>query len=354
MINQKTFESFCSNIFEAVGFSAADAREIAEILVRSDMRGVVSHGTRLIPKLLLHIQGGGVDPRAKPEIVEEGPAWSMIDAHGAMGHLAAHRGAHVAMETARQSGIGMAGVRQGNHLGPLGAYALMCAEAGMVGLISCNTNNVMAVTGSCEKSIGNNPFAFAAPTGNEPPIVLDMACSAAAGNKVAMAAQNGTSIPPEWTIDAEGRATTDPLDYLQRGGALLPVGGHKGYGLAIMVEVLAGVLTGASLTGDIKSWVTETDQVSDEGYSFIALDVKSFMPLSEYQERIDGLIRRIRSSRKAKGVDRIYLPGEIEHEHELKTRAEGISLQDWHVESLKKVAVELGLVSQFASLEAEL
>ena len=224
----------------------------------------------------------------------------------------------------------------------------------MVGLISCNTNNVMAVTGSCEKSIGNNPFAFAAPAGNEPPIVLDMACSAAAGNKVAMAAQNGESIPAEWTIDAEGLATTDPLDYLQRGGALLPVGGHKGYGLAIMVEVMAGVLTGASLTGDIKSWITDTDQVADSGYSFIALNVETFMPLREYQERIDGLIRRIRSARKAKGVERIYLPGEIEHEHEVKTRAEGISLKDWHIEGLKNVALELGLEDQFAALEAEL
>ena len=354
MITQSTLESFCRSIFESIGFAEDDALLVAEIIVQCEMRGVSSHATRLIPALVRHVQGGGVNPQAKPKVFDEGPAWCMIDAQGALGHLAAHQGVQIAMDKARKCGVGMAGIRQGNHLGALGAYALMCARAGMVGLITNNTNPVMAVTGSCEKSSGNNPFAFGAPAGSEPPIVLDMACSAAAGSKVIMAGQNGEDIPQGWAIDSVGTATTDPLDYLERSGALLPMSGHKGYGLAVMVEVLAGVLTGASLTSDIKDWTEQTDQVSDQGYSFIALDVEAFMPRSVYEQRIEGLIKRTRSHRKIEGVDRIYLPGEMEHENEQQARSEGMSLPDWHVESLKQVALDLDLEEQFALLEAEL
>ncbi len=351
MITQPTLEAFCCSIFESIGFAEEDARLAAEIIVQCEMRGITSHATRLIPALVRHVQGGGGDPQAKPEIVDEGPAWSMIDAQGALGHLAAYQGVQIAMEKARKCGVGLAGVRRGNHLGALGAYALMFARAGMIGLITNNTNPVMAVTGSCEKSSGNNPFAFGAPAGNEPPIVLDMACSTAAGSKVEIAGKKGEDIPTGWIMDSVGAATTDPLDYLERSGALLPMSGHKGYGLAVMVEVLAGVLTGASLTSDIKDWAKQADQVSDQGYNFIAVDVESFMPRNVYDQRIDGLIKRIRSSRKIQGVDRIYLPGEIEHENEQQAHSQGMSLQDWHLESLKQLAISLGLEQQFAALE---
>ena len=354
MITQPTLESFCQSIFAAVGFAEDDAQIVAEIIVECEMRGIASHATRLIPALVRHVHGGGVDPQAKLEVLDEGSAWSMIDAHGALGHLAAYHAVHVAMKKARTSGVGLAGVRRGNHLGALGAYALMCARAGMICLITNNTNPVMAVSGSSEKSMGNNPFAFGAPAGNEPPIVLDMACSAAAGSKVVIASRNGAIIPVGWSINSAGDDTTDPLDYLERDGALLPMSGHKGYGLAVMVEVLAGVLTGASLTSDIKAWDKQTDQVADQGFNFIVLNVESFMPRSLYEQRIDGLITRVRSLQKKPGVDRIYLPGEIEHEHQQQARQEGITFQDWHLESLKEVALELGLDEQYDSMEAKL
>ena len=333
-----------------MGLDADDARIAAQILVQSDMRGVLSHGTVMLPLYVAHFQGGGADPRAKPEVVQDGPAWAILDAKGGLGHLAAYKAVHIAMEKARGCGVGMVGTRRANHLGPVGAYALMCAEQDMVGLTTCNTNVVMAATGSCERSIGNNPLAFAAPAGQEPPIVLDFACSAAAGSKVAMAAQDGTPIPEEWTIDAQGNPTTDPLDYLERMGALLPFAGHKGYGLAMMVEVLAGVLTGASLTTDVNHWVDQTDQVADEGYAFIAIDIGSLMPLESFRNRMDMLIQRIRGSRKANGVDRIYVPGEMEHEREQAAKANGISLKPWHLESLQTMAADLGLQQEFDAL----
>ena len=212
-----------------------------------------------------------------------------------------------------------------------------------------NADLTMAVTGSKGRVMGNNPFSYAAPAGKEKPIFLDIAMSVVAGGKVNRAVKEGKEIPLGWLIDKNGNPSTNPNDFFS-GGALLPFGGHKGYGLALIVEILAGVLTGNPVTKDIKSWPVCLSDPCSEGFFFIAIDIDSFMSLEEYKKQMDSLINQIRNSPRANGVERIYLPGEIEQLKEEAAIAEGIKLEKHISISLKNVISDLGLEAEFNSV----
>jgi LDH2 family malate/lactate/ureidoglycolate dehydrogenase len=353
MIRHETLEEFSACVLEAAGVTSADARICAQVLVQTDMRGIYSHGTRVLPYLVQHVRGGGVDPKARLEVIREGPAFAVVDGRHGLGHVVAYHSTLMAIERARRCGVGMVGVRRGNHFGAAGIYALKCAMNDMIGLAMCNTKPLIAVTGSSERSIGTNPFAFAAPAGEEMPIVLDIAMSVAAAGKLAILARDGRRAPTGWLVDCLGMESTDPLDFLQRNGALLPTGGHKGFGLAVFVEVLSAVLNGACFTSDVNDWVNQPDRGADEGFSFIAIDIKLFISLNEFKDRIDTLMRRIRGSRKAANVERIYLPGEIEHQTETAARIHGIPLTPGHIHGLVQLAKQMDLENQVEKLLAE-
>ena len=343
----------------AAGLSQADARLTADVLVRTDMRGIYTHGTVALRRYVQLMRDGGIDVTAVPEITGDGPAWARIDARRAVGMVASHYGMTVALDKAARCGIGMATVRRSNHFGAASAYTVMAVEHAdrsptgadrpptgtdrpMIGVAMSNTDVVMNIPGGRGAAIGNNPLSYAVPARSQPPIVLDIAMSTVAGGKVASYQDRGEPLPDGWLTDGEGLPTTDPGVFTVT-GALTPFSAHKGYGVALLVESLAGVLAGAGITTDILSWSKVSDDTCDEGHTFMAIDVSAMMPLDEYYERIDELIRRMREAPKAVGVERTYVPGEMEHDSEAVSRREGVPLTRMAAENLAGLADDTGL-----------
>ena len=353
---------FCTAAMTAEGLSPADARLTADVLIRTDMRGIYTHGTVALRRYVQLMRDGGIDVDAVPSISAEGPAWARIDARQAVGMVASHFGMSVAIKKAAACGIGMATVRRSNHFGAASAYSIMAvehaerpqaeadrpqgeAERPLIGVAMSNTDVVMNIPGGRGAEIGNNPFSYAVPARSQPPIVLDIAMSTVAGGKVASYQNRGEPLPDGWLTDAEGLPTTDPGVFTVT-GALTPFGAHKGYGLALLVESLAGVLSGAGITTDILSWSKVSDDGCDEGHAFMAVDVGAMMPLDEYHDRIDELIRRMRTAPKAAGVERTFVPGEMEHDSEAVSRREGVPLTRMAAENLAGLAADTGLVDR--------
>ncbi len=334
--------AYCVEAMRACGMSSEDAQVTADVLVTTDSWGVHTHGTKHLGTYLARVRAGGIDAKAVPRIVNEGPGWAMIDGSKAMAMVSAHRAMEVAIEKARASGIGYAGVKRSTHFGAAGFYAHMAAAQDMMGIAMSNVDANMTVPGARGGVIGNNPFAYAVPAGKEHPVMLDVALSTVAAGKIIAAKERGEQIPDTWIVDENGLPTTKIADY-PRIGTLLPMAGHKGYGLAVMVEVLASVMTGAAMTRDVKSWVLDLDQCTDEGHAFIAIDLRAMMPLDLFKERMDAMIKGIKDSPRAKGAERIYLPGEKEWEKREEALRNGIRLPADVVAGLMKMGEELHL-----------
>jgi LDH2 family malate/lactate/ureidoglycolate dehydrogenase len=248
----------------------------------------------------------------------------------------------IAIKKARQAGIGMAGVYNSCHFGAAGYYAVMAARAGLIGLVTSNDIPSMTAPGARGRIMGTNPFAFAAPAGEEKPIFLDMAMSTVAGGKVHAAKLLGKTIPDNWLVDENGLHTNNPADFDK--GALQPMGAHKGYGLALMAETLAGLLTGAQIRNEVLAWMgNEPSRPTGHGACFIAIDVASMLPIDAFRQRMDAMIRDIRAQPKATGMDRIYMPGELEWGRQEKAAREGILLPPDVAQLLSALASETGV-----------
>lgn len=339
---------FCASAMVEAGLSSGDARLTADILIRTDMRGIFTHGTVALRRYVQLMRDGGIDTGTVPETTDEGPAWARIDARQAVGMVASHYGMTVAMDKAAHCGIGMTTVRRSNHFGAASAYTIMAVENAdrpMIGIAMSNTDVVMNVPGGRGAVIGNNPLSYGVPARSQPPIVLDIAMSTVAGGKVASYQDRGEPLPDGLLTDAEGLPTTDPGVFTVT-GALTPFSAHKGYGLALLVESLAGVLAGAAFTTDILSWAKVSDDTCDEGHSFMAIDMGAMMPLDSYYDRIDELIRRMREAPKAAGVERTYVPGEMEYDSEALSRREGVPLTRMAAENLAGLAEDTGLAER--------
>jgi LDH2 family malate/lactate/ureidoglycolate dehydrogenase len=248
-----------------------------------------------------------------------------------------------AIAKARTAGIAYVGVRNNCHYGAAGYYAAMAIPENMIGFAMANDIPTVNAPGAKGPVLGSNPFAFAAPAGKEKPILLDMATSTVAGGKVFAAAHLGKTIPDHWLLDANANPTTDPTLF-SHAASLTPLGGYKGTGIAFMIEVLAAVLTGASITWQVLSWTfSDPAKPTGHGAAFIAINIEAFMPVARFKERMDHVIGQIHSSEKAQGAERIYLPGEIEWERREKALAVGIELPDDVVASLRGLAEDLNL-----------
>lgn len=341
-VSAQVLRTFCLKAMRKSGLSEEDARLTADVLVTTDMMGVFTHGTRQLRGLMKNVHAGRINPQAREEVVKEGPAWAMVDAHYAMPPAVSVRSMQLAMRKARACGLGYVGVKHSSHFGAAGYYANMAARHDMIGLAMCNVDPCMTVPGGRTKVLGTNPIAYAVPAGEERPVFLDIATSAVAATKIFAASALGKSIPNTWLIDDEGLPTTDPSQYPAK-GALLPMAGHKGYGLALLVEILAAALTGAAIASQVKSWVEDIPEPTNEGHAFLAIDIAQMMPLDQFKGRIDGLVREIKSAPKARNADRIYLPGEMEWERYEVAEAEGILLPVDVVASLRGLAEDVGL-----------
>lgn len=341
-VDTNALTEFCVRALIAAGLSEDDARLTSRLQVQAEMRGIYTHGLAGFRKFAQMMRDGGIDPRGVPEITAEGPAWAQLDAHAAVGMIGAHAGMSAAIGKAKQMGIGTAGVRNSTHFGAACVYAMMAMDEGMIGIAASNVNPVMTIPGARGAVLGNNPLAYAIPAKTQPSMVLDIAMSTVAGGKVFSAKVLGQSIPDTWLTDIDGLPTTDPSGFTL-GSALTPFAGHKGYGIGLLIESLAGVLTGAGLTSDMIDWSQETDKPADQGHWFMAVNVEAMMPADAYYERVDKLIDRMRTAPKAKGVERTFVPGEMELEHEALCREHGIALTQATIDNLTGLAVDVGI-----------
>ncbi len=342
--------AFCLAALRQVGVNEADAQLTADALVTTDTLGTFTHGTRQLRGLIKNVRDGRLNPTAAETIVSEGPAWAMLDAHHAMPPAVACRAMQRAMTKARTCGLGYVGVQRTSHFGAAGYYARLAAAEDMLGLALCNVDPVMTVTGAAAKVIGTNPIAWAAPAGKERMVFLDIATSRVAATKVFAAKALGKSVPDTWLIDANGLPTTDPSRFPEE-GALLPLADYKGYGLAVLVEVLGGVLTGAALLSGVVSWANNSREKVNQGHAFIAFDIGAMMPLAEFKGRMDSMVRELRAAPKAAGAKRVYLPGEMEWERREAALTAGIPLPPDVAAGLRGLGEDLGLAPEDFNLK---
>ena len=298
-------------IFEKAGVPSADAKKITEVLADAQMKGITTHGFVRVKKYIGCLKSGGIKPTADIEVICDTPSWALVDGKGGLGIGISCNAIDLAIEKAKNTGIGIVNVRGSHHLGPAGYYAAKCADEGMLGMAMSNGDVLVAATGSCEKTIGNNPFAYAVPAGKYDKILYDVAMSVGSDMKIIQMQNEGKSVPDGWMIDKDGKMSNNPADYLA-GGTLLPFGGYKGYGLALMVETFAGALSGSAMTKDIHAWNSDPNGNGNVGHFFMALDISKMCSYSEYVGRVEKMIDEITTSKLAVGVDKIYYPGEKE------------------------------------------
>jgi ureidoglycolate dehydrogenase (NAD+) len=332
---------FCVDALVSSGLRHHDAATTADVLVTTDTWGVFTHGTNNLRGYVRKVKAGGIDPQAVVEVVTEGVAGALMDGHAAIGMVTASQAMELAIRKAKASGIGYVGVKAGTHFGAAGYYASMALKADFIGLAMSNTDPNMSVSGGRGRILGNNPFAFAAPAGAEQPVLLDIAMSTIAGAKMWRIQAEGKSIPDNWLTDADGLPTTD-VTVWPHPGALSPFGGHKGYALALMVEILSSVCTGAGIMREVPTW-TENSAHNNAGHFFIAINPGTLMPISAFKQRMDQAIRELKDSPKAKGSERVYVPGEMEWEKRDEALKHGILFPELVFKNLLGLAEDVGL-----------
>lgn len=340
-VSPEKLTAFSIEALEAAGLGEADAATAARVLVTTDTWGTFSHGTYHLRNYINKIRARGIDVRARPQIVGEGPAWAIMDGHVALGMVTSCAAMELAIHKAAAQGISYVGVRNSTHFGAAGYYASMALPHDMIGIAMSNVNPIMTPPGGRTSILGNNPLAYAAPAGEEHAIFLDIALSVVAATKLHTAKTLGQSIPAGWIVDGDGLPATEIGDWPEA-GSMVPVAGHKGYGLALLVEVLAAVLSGAAVTQEVKGWIGQLSEAPGTGHAFIAMNIDRIMPIALFKQRMDDMIRQIKNAPKAQGAERIWLPGEMEWEKRSTALREGMALPDMVLDSLAKLARDLG------------
>jgi ureidoglycolate dehydrogenase (NAD+) len=337
-------KTFALQAFGRCGVSPEDAETAAEVLVTTDTWGVFTHGTKALYAYTRRLRGQGIKPRGRPRIQSEGPAWALVDGDSSLGMVTGVYAMKLAVAKAATSGIALVVVRNSCHFGAAGYYASLAASLGQIGIALSNDVPSVAAPGSRGAVMGSNPFGFGAPSAHEGAMVLDIATAEVAGGKVAAAAAEGKSIPLGWLLDNEGKPTTDPQLFIQRQAALAPMSGHKGYGLALMIEILSGGLSGAKMRDKVGIWMLDPpEQATDHSHAFIAINPATFLGEKVFPGRMDDLFGHIRSGPAAAHVDHVKIPGEIEQGKRAKALAAGIDFPNDVRDKLKTAAEENGL-----------
>jgi L-2-hydroxycarboxylate dehydrogenase (NAD+) len=352
-----SLKEFCSQIFQKVGVLQEDARIAAGVLVTADLRGIESHGVARLRNLYVNrLLAGVVKPRPQFQIVKESPVSAVVDGGAGLGHPTANRAMKLAIEKACQVGAGFVTVRNSNHFGIAGYYAMMALEHGCIGLTMTNSSRWVVPTFGKDPMLGTNPIAVAVPAGKELPFVLDMATSAVSVGKIEVHDRLGDSIPFGWATDQNGVTISDPGAVLRNvragiGGGLLPLGGigemlggHKGYGLAVWADIFSALLSGAMYADQVYGQDQDTKlRAGNIGHFFGAWRIDSFRPINEFQTAMDDLLLRLKNSNKSEGQDRIYVAGEKEFEETERRLREGIPVPIVVVEDLQRLGSDFGI-----------
>jgi uncharacterized oxidoreductase len=336
--------SLAGRILEALRVPAEEAAWVAELLVRADLTGHDSHGVICIPQYAQAIQSALVRPGAPFEIIRESPALALIDGHGGLGQVVARRAMELAIRKAKETRISAVGAYNLYHVGRLADYTRLAAEEALVGMMMVNAGGaapLVAPFGGTAGRLGTNPISIAFPTGGSVPLLLDMATSVVAEGKVRVKRRRGEKTPEGWLIDHEGRPTTDPdALYQEPRGALLPLGGrmagHKGFGLALIVEILSGILARGGYGGQGRKRFRN-------GTFIVAIDISAFVEPNDFKAEIDDLLAHVKSAPTAPGAAAIWYPGEPEAMAQQQREREGIPLDDETWRQIIALARDLGL-----------
>lgn len=333
---------FAAAVYARAGMPDADARLVADTLVQADLWGHQSHGVLRLGWYLDRVRNGVMQPVTRPHFVVNAGAVAVIDGHDGVGHVLTGLATREAVKRARTHGIGAVAVRNSNHFGTCMYYTLMGARAGCVTMLTSNGGPAMAPWGGRRKIIGTNPWSVAAPAGRHAPLVMDMANTGVARGKIYLARQKRMPIPLGWAIDAAGAPTTDPQAAID--GIILPMAGHKGYAIAVIVDILSGVLGGSGFLSAVHSPYKTADK-SNCGHLAIAMNIEAFQPLAQFEARMEQYIAELKSVPLAQGCDEILYPGEMEAKNDAKNRRKGLSLPEDTLADLARIARETGLES---------
>jgi LDH2 family malate/lactate/ureidoglycolate dehydrogenase len=353
VITESALRNFTQNIFLAMGCSPEHAALATDVLLLADLRGIDSHGVARLTGYVRLWEKQRINPRPDIKIVHETPTTATIDGDAGLGLVVAPFAMQVAIEKAEKYGSGWVSVRNSNHFGIAGYHALMAVEKDMIGFAMTNASPLVAPTFSNERMLGTNPMCYAFPAGKYPPVIVDMATSAAANGKLEIAQRLGKQVPEGWIQDKEGNYTTDP-HALKTGGSLLPLGSdrdhgsHKGFGLSATVDILSAVLSGANYGPWVPPFVAFLDPSDNPvgkgiGHFIGAMRVDGFRPVGEFKAHMDNWVHRFKSSTTINPAQKVIIPGEPELEAEIDRRANGIPLVDAVANDLDELAKKLGV-----------
>ncbi|MBP2076913.1 Ldh family oxidoreductase [Oceanobacillus polygoni] len=343
-VQHDVLQRLIHNIFLNAGFEEEDSKTLADHLVLANLRGIDSHGVSRMKTYMDRVRTGMINVGNHYTVHNEYASSCLLDGKNHMGILLATEGIRIAVEKAEKTGIGMVGIRQSNHCGMLADYVKYAADHDCVALAVTNSPSSIAPWGGKEAFFGTNPFAYGIPTREEYPIVFDMATSVVARGKIRLAQKNNMKIPIGWAVSKDGEPTDDPNVALD-GGTVLPVGGPKGYGLAFFVEVLSSILTGASFGPHLGSLYLNEQQ--DVGQYFLVFKADLFTDMDTFKTRMSQMIEEVKANPRIEGIERIYLPGELEFIQKEKREKEGIPLSAAVVDELEEVASLYGIIPSF-------
>jgi L-2-hydroxycarboxylate dehydrogenase (NAD+) len=335
--------SFARDAFVACGLPEGDAATVAERLIEADLTGFDTHGIFRLASYCTTLRSGRVNPKPAVKVLNRAPATALLDGDNGMGHLVMTRATELAIELARESGIGWVGVRRSNHAGAAGVYAEMPVKHGMVGIYAAvSTANHMAPWGGAEALIGTNPIAIAIPAGNDAPVVLDIATSVSSFGTIRVHQVTGEPMPEGWAVHSEtGQPISDPKRVGE--GVLLPIGGYKGSGLALTIGLLAGTLNGAAFGRDVIDFNQPGTQETNTGQFVAAIDVKRFVPMETFGAEVDRHLAELRASKRLPGVERIRTPGEDRVRRRAARVRDGLALPLPLGKQLDELAATLGI-----------
>jgi LDH2 family malate/lactate/ureidoglycolate dehydrogenase len=339
-VSPNSLSRFVGTLFRKVGLPADDAELVADSLVRADVWGHSSHGVMRAPWYIDRVRTGVMKPVTEVRVLADAGAISVIDGQDGVGQVIARDAMRDAIRRSKAHGVGIVSVRESNHHGALGYFTRIAAAENCIGVLVSNGSPAMAPWGGRKKIIGNNPWSIAAPAGRHPTMMLDIANTVVARGKIFLARQKGIAIPIDWAIDDKGRRTTDPVAALA--GIILPMAEHKGYAISVMMDVLAGALSGSGVMTDVNG-PYQSEKRSRCGHFVMALDIAAFGPLNDFTTKIERMIAEIKSVPLADGCDEVFYPGEIEALNEVRYQRDGLVLPEQTRVDLTKIATELGV-----------
>ncbi len=328
------------SIFGRCGMGPRDAHLLAQSLVESDLRGVHSHGVLRVPEYVKKLTQAGVNPRGRPRVVRDAGACLVVDGDNSMGQIGAHYAMEQAIARAKTTGIAAAAIRGSNHCGAMAYYAMQALPHDMIGLATTNALPTMAPWGGAERILGINPLGVAIPAGEERPIVYDAAFSGSSHGKIRVYKQKGLALPEGWALDKYGRPTTDPAAAID--GLLVPIGGYKGAGLAMIMGILSSMLSGAAYGTELGN-MEDGPRAGQDGHFVAAINVAAFEDVARFKARVDGAIRQIHACKLAPGFGRVFAPGELEFITREEYMRNGIPLNAVTIADLYHTALGLGV-----------